>query len=114
MAHGFAFIRKEKFPDELLDRQRWLGLINEIPELRLVETVEGINPLTRSKMIMRVDGAELICQGTRVGLFVWRNGEIAVDGLYSMFPMAQRIAQELGARVVDDAGDELLNVPDDD
>ena len=66
-------------------------------------------------MRIQVNGAELIRDGSRVGLFVWQNGKICVDGPYSMFPMAQRIARALGARVFDDdTGDELLEVPDED
>jgi hypothetical protein len=114
MSYGFASIRKEKFPDELLDQQNWFQVVGEIPELRRVDTVEAIHPLTKSKMLMRVCGAELVKDRVRVGLFVWQNGEIFVDGPYSMFPMAQRIAQAMGARVVDDCGDELLKAPDDD
>ena len=114
MSCGFAAIRKEKFPDELLDQQRWFSLISEIPELRRVDTVEGRNPLTKGKMLIPVNGAELIRDGARVGLFVWQRGKICVDGPYSMFPMAQRIAQALEARVFDDdTGEELLEVPDD-
>ena len=63
---------------------------------------------------IRVNGAEMIQDGARVGLFVWQDGEICVDGPYSMFQMAQHIAQALGARIVDDCGDELVKVPDDD
>ena len=112
MASVFANIRKEN-PDESIDQQTWSGLIGEISGLRRIDTVEGIHPLTKSKILIRLIGAEMIQDGARVGLFFWQDGEICVDGPYSMFPMAQRIAQALGARVVDDSGDELLEVPDD-
>jgi hypothetical protein len=114
MSYGFASIRKEQFPQQRLDQQAWFRLIGEIPELRRVDTLEAIHPLTKSKMLFRVNGAEMIQGGARVGLFVWQDGEIRVDGPYSMFPVAQRIAQALGAQVVDDCGEELLEVPDDD
>ena len=114
MAYGFASIRKQKFPEERLDQQAWFRLIGEIPQLRRVDTIEGIHPLTKSKILIRVNGAEMIQDGARVGLFVWQDGQICVDGPHSMFPMAQRIAQALGAQVVDECGEELLKVPDED
>jgi hypothetical protein len=114
MSYGFASIHPEKFPDDRLDQQQWFGLIGTIPELRRVDSIELVIPFLGGKVQMRVDGAELIRDGSRVGLFVWQNGKICVDGPHSMFPMAQRIAQALGAHVFDDdTGEELLEVPND-
>ncbi len=114
MSYGFASIHPENFPDDRLDQQWWFALIATLPELRRIDSLEVVIPFLGGKVRVRVDGAELIRDGSRVGLFVWQNGKICVDGPYSMFPMAQRIAQALGARVFDDdSGEELLEVPDD-
>jgi hypothetical protein len=79
VSYGFASIRREKFPDDRLDQQQWFALIGAIPELRRVDSVEAVNPFTKSKIRMHVDGAEFIRAGSRVGLFVWQDGKICVD-----------------------------------
>lgn len=106
---GFATIRKEEFPDEHLDCERWRSLIGEFPELRRVDV------LTLASSVYDVpDSAELLDEaGGRVGMFIWENGQIYVDGPYSMFPLAKCIADILDAYVFDDAGDEMVEVPED-
>jgi hypothetical protein len=46
-----------------------------------------------------------------VGCFIWDNGQIYVDGPYSMFPLAKAIAEILDANVYDDCGDEIVEMP---
>ena len=103
---GFATIRKDSFPKEALDRQRWRSLIGEFPELRRLEFLK-----IGSESYPAPDSAELIKDGEVVGLFVWENGQIYVDGPYSMFPLAKGIAEILDARVFDDTGEEMLETP---
>ena len=106
---GFAAIRKPGFPGEHLDRVRWRSLIGEFPELRRIEsmTVGGrIYPIPDSAEV--IDG-----DGNPTGVFVWESGQIYVDGPYSMIQLARGIAEILDAYVVDDAGDEIMAVPDD-
>lgn len=103
---GFATIRKDGFPDEQLDRKRWLALIGEFPELRRVDT------LTLGSERYDITGsAELLQDGERIGMFIWERGQIYVDGPYSMIELARTIAEILDAQVFDDAGDEMLEVP---
>jgi hypothetical protein len=105
---GFASIQKENFPDELIDKQRWFRLVGQIPELRPIDVLHLQNPFTGERISVQVDGAELIRDGQREGVFLWEKGEIFVDGPESMLPWAQRIARALGARVFDDIGDEFF------
>ena len=106
---GFAAIRKDGFPDEQLDRKRWLALIGEFTELRRVDTLT-----VGSERYDYSGSAELLRNGERVGMFIWERGQVCVDGPYSMFTLAQTIAEILDARVFDVAGDEMLEVPADD
>jgi hypothetical protein len=104
---GFATIRKEEFPKQRLDQQRWRSLIGEFPELRRLEFVS-----VGSRQIATPDSAELLDGDQVVGSFIWESGQIYVDGPYSMFPLAKCIADILDAGVYDDAGDEILDVPE--
>jgi hypothetical protein len=106
---GFATIRKEGFPEEWLDQQRWRTLIGEFPELRPMEFLAA-----GSDYAPTPDSAELIENGQTIGAFIWENGQIYVDGPYSMFPLAKCIADILDASVYDDAGDEMFETPADD
>jgi hypothetical protein len=106
---GFATIRKQDFPNDPLDQVRWRSLIGEFPELRRIDslTLGGQEYATP-------DSAELIDEtGKPIGLFVWENGQIYVDGPYSVFPLAKGIAEILEACVFDDAGDEMVEAPED-
>ena len=106
---GFASIRKDGFPDERLDQQRWRSLIGEFPELRKTESLT-----VGTEKFIAPDSAELVDDaGLRVGVFIWENGQIFVDGPYSMFPLAKGIAEILDAYVFDDSGDEMVEVPED-
>ncbi len=100
---GFATIRKE----ERLDQQRWRSLIGEFPELRRTEFIAA-----GSDRIPAPDSAELLEDGEVVGVFIWDAGQIYVDGPYSMFSLARCIADILDAGVYDDAGDEILEMPE--
>lgn len=104
---GFAAIRKEDFPRERLDQQRWRSLIGEFPELRRKEFV-----LVGSQQMATPDSAELVDGNQIIGSFIWDNGQIYVDGPYSMFPLAKCIADILDAGVYDDAGDEIFDLPE--
>jgi hypothetical protein len=104
---GFATIRKEGFPKEWLDQQRWHSLIGEFPELRRIDFL-----IIGSERIPTPDSAELIEHGTVVGAFIWDNGQIYIDGPYSMFPLAKGIADILDASVYDDVGDEIFEMPE--
>lgn len=107
---GFASIRKESFPEELIDKAQWLTLIAQIPELRLIHVRHLRDPFTGQPFLLRSDAtAELIQHGKSVGVFAWAEGEIWVDGTFSMLDLARRIADALGAGVVDDHGEELLD-----
>lgn len=106
---GFATIRKESFPQDWLDQQRWRSLIGEFPELRHMEFLS-----VGSERIPAPDSAELVEDGTAVGAFIWADGQIYVDGPYSMFPLAKGIADILDASVYDDVGDEILEMPAED
>jgi hypothetical protein len=106
---GFATIRKDGFPKEWLDQQRWRSLIGEFPELKRIETI-SIGPQTH----LVPESAEMVDEaGQRIGVFLWENGQIYVDGPFSMFPLAKGIAEILDAYVFNDAGDEMLEVPED-
>src|SRR5688500_11491179 len=96
---GFATIRNDDFPRKWLDRQRWSSLIGEFPELRRIEFLE-----LGSKTYPAPDSAEFLEDGKVVGRFIWENGQIYVDGPYSMFPLAKGIAEILDAAVFDDTG----------
>jgi hypothetical protein len=104
---GFATIRKDDFPKHWLDQQRWRSLIGEFPELRRMEFLA-----VDSERIP--DSAELLENGEVVGAFIWDNGQIWVDGPYSMFPLAKGIAEILDASVYDDVGDEMVEAPAED
>ncbi len=56
----------------------------------------------------------MVQDGVAVGFFIFEQGQIYVDGPYSMFDLANCIADILDAKVFDDAGDELVEVPHDD
>ena len=103
---GFATIRKEGFPKQWLDQKRWRSLIGEFPELRCVGFL-AVGP----DRIPTPDSAELMEHGAVVGAFIWDNGQIYVDGPYSMFPLAKIIADILDASVYDDVGDEMIEMP---
>jgi hypothetical protein len=103
---GFATIRKDGFPKQRLDQQRWRSLIGEFPELRPMEFLT-----VGSDRIPAPDSAELLEDGDVVGVFIWDGGQIYVDGPYSMFPLAKGIADILDGGVYDDAGDEMLEMP---
>jgi hypothetical protein len=81
---GFATIRKEGFPKQRLDQQRWRSLIGEFPELRRIQFIA-----VGSERVAAPDSAELIEDGAAVGAFIWDNGQIYVDGPYSIFPLAK-------------------------
>src|SRR5262245_33463674 len=100
---GFATIRKDSFPNESLDRDRWRRLIGEFPELRGLDRLNGYEV---------PDSAQWIEHGKVAGAFIWEKGQIYVDGPYSMFALAKRIADVLDARVIDDLGDEMLEAPE--
>ena len=104
---GFATIRKEEFPNQQLDRVRWRSLIGEFPELRRIDFLDLFDGRYQVP-----DSAELIENGQKVGLFLWENGQIYVDGPYSMFPLAKSIAEILDARVFDSYGDEMIEAPE--
>ena len=104
---GFATIRKDGFPKESLDRERWRSLIGEFPELR---RMEFLNVGTERYRVP--DSAELVEDGTAIGAFIWEKGQIYVDGPYSMFPLAKGIADILDAGVFDDEGNEMLQQPE--
>ncbi|PWU19004.1 MAG: hypothetical protein C5B50_07615 [Verrucomicrobia bacterium] len=105
---GFAVIRKEGFPKESLDRDRWRSLITEFPELKRIDSVElGGQPYPVP------DSAELLEEGKVVGGFIWEKGQIYVDGPRSMFPLAKGIAEILEAGVFDKYGDEIIELPED-
>jgi hypothetical protein len=103
---GFATIRKDGFPKVALDRQRWRSLIGELPELRRLEFLT-----VGSERYPAPDSAELVEDGKVIGNFIWENGQIYVDGPYSMFPLAKGIADILDAYVFDDTGEEMLETP---
>jgi hypothetical protein len=106
---GFATIRKDGFPDEHLDQERWRSLIGEFPELRRIDSIS-----VAGERHATPDSAEVVDDaGQRVGFFVWDQGQIYVDGPYSMFPFAKCIADILDAFVIDDSGDEMVEVPED-
>lgn len=106
---GFAAIRMPGYPGEHLDRVRWRSLIGEFPELRRIDSMtigDRIYPVP--------DSAEMIDgDGNWTGVFVWQGGQIYVDGPHSMLPLARGIAEILDAYVVDDAGDEIMEISDD-
>ena len=106
---GFATIRKDGFPKERLDQQRWHSLIGEFPELRRMEFLTA-----GSERIPAPDSAHLVEDGKVTGAFIWDNGQIYVDGPHSMFPLAKGIAEILDASVYDDAGDEIVEIPTND
>ena len=84
------------------------SLIGEFPELRRIDSLS-----VGSRVLRIPDSAELVDEsGKAIGVFVWENGQIYVDGPYSMFSVAKCIADILDAYVFDDAGDELMEVPD--
>jgi hypothetical protein len=103
---GFASIRKEGFPKQRLDQQRWRSLIGEFPELRRIEFLTS-----GADRIPAPDSAELMAEGEVVGAFIWDNGQIYVDGPYSMFPLAKGIADILDVGIYDECGDEMLESP---
>ena len=104
---GFATIRKEGFPNQQLDRVRWRSLIGEFPELRRIDFLDLYDGRYEVP-----DSAELIENGKKVGLFLWENGQIYVDGPYSMFALAKGIAGILDAKVFDSYGDEMIVAPE--
>ena len=55
---GFATIRKEGFPKQWVDRQRWRSLIGEFPELRRMEFLA-----VGAERIPAPDSAELMVEG---------------------------------------------------
>jgi hypothetical protein len=104
---GFATIRKDDFPKEWLDRDRWRSLIGEFPELRRKDHM-----LIGGERYEVPDSAEFLENGEVVGAFIWENGQIYVDGPGSMFSLAKAIADILDARVLDDDGNEMLEPPE--
>jgi len=83
---GFATIRKEGFPKRQLDQQRWRSLVGEFPELRRMDFLA-----VGSERIPAPDSAELVEDDRVVGAFIWDNGQVYVDGPYTMFPLAKGI-----------------------
>lgn len=104
---GFATIRKDGFPTESLDRDRWRSLIGEFPELRRINSLR-----VGSQQYAVPDSADYLENGAVVGSFIWESGQIYVDGPASMFSLAKGIAEILEARIFDNAGDEMLEPPE--
>ena len=61
---GFATIRKNGFPDEWLERDRWRSLTREFPELRRKELLR-----VGSQQLQVPDRAEYLEDGEAVGAF---------------------------------------------
>jgi hypothetical protein len=100
---GFAVIRKPRFPEESLDVNKWRRFIRDTRELR---PLDSLMILGQKHPI--ADGAELIEEGNRVGVFVWEQGQIYVDGPNSMIPIANAIAKALDANLYDDSGEPMI------
>ena len=104
---GFAVIRKD-LPNYHLDQAQWLAVMSEFTELRRTDMIK----VGAQRFVF--DGSAIVVQeGRRPAFFLFDNGLIHVVGPYSLFPMAQAIARKLGARVFNDAGEELLEAPTD-
>jgi hypothetical protein len=96
-------IRSEPDPPGV-DRQRWIDLIRQHPNLATPLPREGINPFTKQPMAIRPkpDDARVIVGGEQVGSMSWAQhgpNEIDVYGEpRAVVPLARNIAELLGGR----------------
>jgi hypothetical protein len=85
-----------------INRQRWIDLIREHPNLVPPEPREGINPFTKQPMVIRPrsDVARVVVDGMEVGSISWAEDESNLIYVFggAVVPLAQEIAKVLGGR----------------
>jgi hypothetical protein len=87
-----------------IDRQSWIGLIREHPNLVPPEPHEGINPFTKRPMVIKPlpDVARVIIDGQEVGSMSWSLDESNLINVFgqpqAVVLLAQDIAESLGGR----------------
>ena len=86
-----------------IDRQRWLDLIGDHPNLVPPQPRESINPFTKQPMAIRPrpDVAHVVIGGKNVGSLSWAEDDsnlINVMGEVGVIPVARDIAKSLGGR----------------
>lgn len=86
------YIKREKD----ISLQEWVDYVKTDKDLVLMECAEGINPITKQKLKIKIEGRTLYGDSE----IIYRKGYIGCDG-YSekLFAKLQEIAKALGAEV---------------
>jgi hypothetical protein len=85
-----------------IDRQRWIDLIREHPNLVPPQPREGISPFTKRSMTINPppDVARVIIDGEEVGVMSWALDDSNLINVYGelriLAPLAHDIARSLG------------------
>jgi hypothetical protein len=90
----------------VIEKQRWIDLIREHPNLDCVLPREGINPFTRKPMVIRArpDEARIVVDSKDVGSMSWAEDDSNLINVFGeaqvVIPLAHNIAEVLGGRFV--------------
>ncbi|MDP4268077.1 MAG: hypothetical protein Q8880_11650 [Bacteroidota bacterium] len=84
--------------------EEWINIVNNDNELKLLNSIEGINPITRTKIIIKEEGLASWrnCKEDCTVEFHFKQGQIFVDGYdEALISKMRTIAMKLNAKVVD-------------
>ena len=101
-----AVIAAREYPERHLDKAAWSAFRDAEPLLRRIDEIHEVNPFTKEPLVLSCPGSAEVVRGTEVvGLMIWEDGRILVDGDPEILtPLAIRCATALGAEVQDEDG----------
>lgn len=97
--------------DNPITLEEWVTLVNSDPEMKIINELEGINPLNQEKIVIKLENSAVwiyeydgqVCEIP----FVYHSGRISVSaGHDKVIEKMKELAGKISCRVVGDEGEE--------